>query len=101
VRIYLDSGVVDHAGGDDGRRRTERMATELRRLGWRDGEDLLYYLDAEPMGEAELERAGLRRDKWEEARRSQHNEFYWRVRVWRALEFLFPPGERGDGGAVE
>ena len=38
-----------------------------------------------------LERAGLRRDKWAEAKVSQHNEFYWRQRVWRALTFLFPP----------
>jgi len=41
--------------------------------------------------EAELEKAGLRPDKWREAQSSQHNEFYWRLRVWRALVFLFPP----------
>jgi len=41
--------------------------------------------------EAELEKAGLRRDKWKEAQTSQHNEFYWRLRAWRALVFLFPP----------
>jgi hypothetical protein len=43
------------------------------------------------MEEPALEQAGLRRDKWAEARKSQHNEFYWRQRVWRALVFLFPP----------
>ena len=39
----------------------------------------------------ELERLGLSRDKWKEAQTSQHNEFYWRIRAWRALTFLFPP----------
>jgi hypothetical protein len=38
-----------------------------------------------------MEQAGLRRDKWHEARSSQHNEFYWRLRAWRALTYLFPP----------
>jgi hypothetical protein len=38
-----------------------------------------------------LAHTDLRPDKWKEAQRSQHNEFYWRLRVWRALTFLFPP----------
>jgi hypothetical protein len=38
-----------------------------------------------------LAESGLRRDKWREAQTSQHNEFYWRLRAWRALTFLFPP----------
>jgi hypothetical protein len=43
------------------------------------------------LSDPEMARAGLRQDKWDEARKSQHNEFYWRVRAWRALTFLFPP----------
>ncbi|MEY2409566.1 MAG: hypothetical protein QOF48_2236 [Verrucomicrobiota bacterium] len=91
LRLYLDSGVVDYTGDDDGRRHTDAVVAELRRIGWKDGRNLLHFTDEHPLNDEELERTGLRRDKWDEARRSQHNEFYWRVRAWRALEFLFPP----------
>jgi enterochelin esterase-like enzyme len=87
-RIYLDSGVVDFMGGDDGRTLTAQVAAELRRIGW--ASDLEHYVDATPLTLAELEETGLRRDKWKEAQTSQHNEFYWRERSWRALTFLFP-----------
>jgi hypothetical protein len=43
-----------------------------------------------PCTDQELEKTGLPFDKWHEAQRSQHNEFSWRMRVWRALVFLFP-----------
>ena len=89
IRVYLDSGVVDFMGGDDGQALTEQVAAELRRLGWSD--DLKLFLDARPLTPAELDKTGLRRDKWSEAQTSQHNEFYWRRRSWRALTFLFPP----------
>jgi len=91
LKIYLDSGTIDFTGDDDGRRMTAAVAAELRRIGWRDEINLKHFVDLKPMTEAELDQARLRRDKWEEARRSQHNEFYWRQRVWRALVFLFPP----------
>lgn len=89
--LYLDSGVVDYTGDDDGRRDTDAVVAELRRIGWKEGKTLCHFTDEHPLNDAELERAGLPRHKWEEARRSQHNEFYWRLRAWRALEFLFPP----------
>lgn len=89
-KIYLDSGVVDYTGGDDDRATTEAVANELRRIGWREGKSLLHYVDSKPLQESDLERTGLRRDKWKEAQTSQHNEFYWRIRAWRALTFLFP-----------
>jgi enterochelin esterase-like enzyme len=92
-RVYLDSGTVDFTGDDDGRRHTDAVAAELRRIGWKQRKTLLRYTDLRPLTEEELQQAGLRRDKWAEAQKSQHNEFYWRVRVWRALEFLFPPGK--------
>jgi enterochelin esterase-like enzyme len=92
IRVYLDSGVVDNGGGDDGRKHTAAVAQELRRIGWRDGIDLLHYLDASPLREDNLAAAGLPSYKWNEAMHSQHNEFYWRQRAWRALAFLFPPG---------
>jgi predicted alpha/beta superfamily hydrolase len=91
-RIYLDSGATDFMGGDDGHSLTEAVARELRRIGW--DQQLRLYFDAKPLTEAELEKTGLRRDKWAEAQTSQHNEFYWRLRVWRALNFLFPPGPK-------
>jgi hypothetical protein len=92
IRLYLDSGSVDFTGGDDGRSLTEAVASEFHRIGWK--QDLLTYVDTKPLSPAELEKTGLRRDKWGEAQTSQHNEFYWRLRSWRALTFLFPPSER-------
>jgi predicted alpha/beta superfamily hydrolase len=89
VRFYFDSGSVDFLGGDDGRQVTAAVVAELRRMGWR--ENLLHYVDEHPMTLEELAASGLRRDKWKEAQTSQHNEFYWRMRAWRALAFLFPP----------
>ena len=91
-RVYLDSGVVDFTGGDDGRSLTGQVAAEFRRIGWTD-KNLELFTDAGPLTPGQLEHAGLRRDKWHEAQTSQHNEFYWRLRAWRALAFLFPPGK--------
>ncbi len=89
-KAYIDSGVVDYSGGDDDCALNRSVAVELRRLRWKDGRDLLHYVDEHPLAEQELERLGLRRDKWAEAQTSQHNEFYWRVRAPKALVFLFP-----------
>ena len=93
VKVYLDSGNVDYTGGDDGRKQTEAVAAQLKRIGWREGSggNLLHFVDETPMNEAQMSAAGLRKDKWAEAARSMHNEFYWRQRAWRALTFLFPP----------
>ncbi len=89
IRFYFDSGVVDFMGGDDGREQTQVVVEQLRRIGW--DSNLMHYIDAKPLTPAELEHSGLRRDKWPEAQKSQHNEFYWRLRARRALTFLFPP----------
>src|SRR6266516_5251118 len=91
IRMYLDSGTMDFSGGDDGRQGTDAVAAELRRIGWKKEGDLEHFVDLKPLTELELEKTGLRRDKWKEAQSSQHNEFYWRLRAWRALVFLFPP----------
>ncbi len=91
IRIYIDSGVIDFTGDDDGRRYTDRVAAALRGIGWRDEVNLKHFTDVQPMLEFDLGRSGLRHDKWPEAQTSQHNEFYWRMRAWRALTFLFPP----------
>jgi hypothetical protein len=89
TRLYLDSGTADFTGGDDGQRLTAEVVKQYRRIGW--GKGLMQYVDAKPLKPPELEKAGLRRDKWAEAQKNQHNEFYWRLRAWRALTFLFPP----------
>ena len=91
IRIYLDSGTMDFTDGDDGRSHNDAVAAELRRIGWKQGGDLEHFLDLKPLTEAELEKEGLRPDKRKEAQSSQHNEFYWRLRAWRPLVFLFPP----------
>ncbi len=88
IRLYLDSGVVDFTGGDDGQKLTSAVVAEFKRIGW--GKELMHFLDEKPLTLAEIEKTGLRRDKWAEAQTSQQNEFYWRLRVWRALVFLFP-----------
>jgi len=89
-RVYLDSGVVDSRGGDDGSSRTEQVYGELRRIGWTKG-DLRWFVDKRKLTRKELEKSGLSPEKWGEAMTSQHNEFYWRRRSWRPLTFLFPP----------
>jgi predicted alpha/beta superfamily hydrolase len=91
IRLYLDSGTIDFTGDDDGRRMTDALAAEFRRIGWKDDLNLKHFVDLHPLSEGDLERAGLRHAKWKEAQSSQHNEFYWRQRAWRALVFLFPP----------
>lgn len=92
VKFYFDSGVTDFMGGDDGRAMTAAVASELRNI---DGpESLLLYVDEHPMTPGQLEKTGLRKDKWKEAQTSQHNEFYWRMRAWRALTYMFPSENR-------
>jgi predicted alpha/beta superfamily hydrolase len=91
LRLYLDSGMVDFTGGDDGQGLTARVAKEFRRIGW--GRALMHYVDAKPLTLVELEKTGLRQDKWSEAQTNQHNEFYWRLRAWRPLTFLVPPAD--------
>lgn len=91
MRLYLDSGTIDFTGDDDDRRYTDLVADELRRLGWRDGKTLERFTEARPFTDQELEKSGLPFDKWREAKSSQHNEFYWRMRAWRPFVFLFPP----------
>jgi predicted alpha/beta superfamily hydrolase len=94
-KVYLDSGSIDYTGGDDGRALTDAVAGELRRIGWSKG--LLHFVDEKPLGENDLMASGLRKDKWKEAQTSQHNEFYWRMRVWRPLTFLFSGELTNDG----
>jgi predicted alpha/beta superfamily hydrolase len=90
IRIYLDSGFLDYRD-DDGRRRTAAVAAHLRRCGWEDGINLRHHVDTRLLTDLDLGSTALPLHKWREARQSQHNELYWRLRVRNALEFLFPP----------
>jgi len=76
IRIYLDSGTIDYTGDDDGRRNTDAIAAELRRIGWKEDINLKHFVDLKPYSESELANIGLRQSKWKEAQGSQHNEFY-------------------------
>ena len=91
IRFYLDTGTIDFSGDDDGRKETEAIVAEFRRIGWKDEVNLKHFVELKTLSESELHAAGLRHSKWKEAQNSQHNEFYWRHRAWRALVFLFPP----------
>jgi len=90
-RVYLDSGVVDFSGGDDGAADTAAVANELVRIGWKPGKTLVHFVDDKPLTADQLKPYGLDAGKTKEAQTSQHNEFYWRIRVHRPLTFLFPP----------
>jgi enterochelin esterase-like enzyme len=98
-RAYLDSGITDYTGGDDGAKLTESVADELRRIGWKDGANLLHFVD-QPLTAEQLTAFNLAPEKFSEAQRSQHNEFYWRLRAWRALAFLFPTADEKNGPAA-
>lgn len=90
IRIYLDSGASSGDGGDDGRSCTAAVTCELRRIGWRDGVDLWFHVEESLLTADQLRPLGLPEDKFREAQVAQHNELYWRQRVWRPLQFLFP-----------
>lgn len=90
LKLYFDCGVKSGTRGDDGRTNTAAVVAELRRIGWRDDVNLRYFLDEPPLTPAQLEPFKLAENKFKEAQTSQHNELYWRRRVWRPLEFLFP-----------
>src|SRR5262245_61071662 len=49
VRIYLDSGTTDYTGGDDGRKYTDAVSAELRRIGWKAEGDLEHFVDLTPL----------------------------------------------------
>ena len=65
VRLYVDHGTAGES--HDGAERTDRLIAELQAKGWRDGVNLVHFVDA---GAA-------------------HNERAWRARLDRPLRFLF------------
>lgn len=65
LRIYLDCGTVK-----DGAPLTRKVRDVYLANGWRAGKTLQYFEDTD----------------------AEHNEYYWRGRVWRALIFLLGKG---------
>jgi len=65
IRLYLDSGTAGPQG--DGVEATRALVEALRFVGWRDGADLLHYVDEGAV----------------------HNERAWRARLHRPLQYLF------------
>ena len=92
IRIYIDSGTVDSSGGDDNCSNTKVAISELRRIGWT-SRNLRWFVDRKIVDQVDLPKSGLGQEKWAESQVSQHNEFYWGRRAWRAFTFLFPPSE--------
>jgi enterochelin esterase-like enzyme len=68
LKVYLDSGTVD-----DGVLLTCKVRDAYLAQGWKMGKDLMHFED----------------------RGAEHNERFWRDRVWRALTFLFGATPRG------
>lgn len=62
LRIYLDAGTIR-----DGAPWTRKVRDIYLALGWETGRDLFHYEDVG----------------------AEHNERFWRARVWRALTFLY------------
>lgn len=88
-KLYIDSGALSPNGGDDGLAATTDIVGHVQRLGWTE-DDFYFFVDAQPLNEGEMWFSGFPFDKRDEARWSMHNEGYWRLRVWRALSYLFP-----------
>lgn len=92
IRVYMDSGIHDWRGLDDGHRGMLMARLELQRLGFTEGVDLDWMVDTWFPKASELEGSRVRKDKYAELATNQHNEFHWNRRLERPLKFLFPGG---------
>ena len=88
IRVYMDSGIQDWRWLDDGHRGTMEARLECLRLGFVEGEDLLWLRDLSFPTEAELKASPVKPEKYEECSRNQHNEFFFGRRSEGALRFL-------------
>lgn len=89
IRVYMDSGISDWRGLDDGHRGMLMARQELLRLGFITGVDLDWMVDTWFPTAAELENSRVRASHRTEALTNQHNEFQWNRRLERPLRFLF------------
>lgn len=65
IRLYVDHGTAGPS--NDGADRTRRVVDQLREAGWREGDDLMYFVD----------------------QGATHNERAWRSRLDKPLIFMF------------
>lgn len=89
VRVYMDSGIMDWRGLDDGHRGMLMARKELLRLGFSEGEEFDWFVDTHFATEAELEHSHVKPEYWKPARENQHTEYQWTRRLERPLRFLF------------
>jgi len=89
IRVYMDSGIRDWRGLDDGHRGMLLARMELLRLGFVEDADLVWKVDTWFPTDADLAGSLVKPDKWETARFNQHNEFQWNRRLGAPLRFLF------------
>jgi predicted alpha/beta superfamily hydrolase len=92
IRVYMDSGIRDWRGLDDGHRGMLMARVELLRLGFVPGPELDVFVDTETPSLAELESSPVRPDRYGEIGPNQHQEYQWRRRLERPLRFLFGHG---------
>jgi pimeloyl-ACP methyl ester carboxylesterase len=89
IRVYMDSGIRDARGLDDGHRGVLLARLELLRLGFVEGQDLDWFVDTRFATEAELHGSKVKPAKLIATLTDQHNEFHWNRRLERPLRFLF------------
>lgn len=89
IRVYMDSGIHDWRGLDDGHRGMLLARLELIRLGFIEGYDLFWTVDPWFPTHEDLKKSKVRASHHENALTNQHNEFQWSRRLERPLRFLF------------
>lgn len=95
IRVYMDSGIHDWRGLDDGHRGMLLARLELIRLGFIQGYDLDWTVDAWFPTREDLRNTKVRPSHYENALTNQHNESQWTRRLERPLRYLF--GNRHGG----
>jgi neopullulanase len=88
IRVYLDSGILDWRGLDDGYRGMLLVRQELYRLGFEDGKDFDWHTDTWFPTDEDLKNSHVNPDKWTFTKTNQHTEYQWRMRLDRVLKFL-------------
>ncbi len=88
IRVYMDSGIKDWRGLDDGHRGMLLARLELLRLGFEEGKDLDWTVDTWFPSDADLKDSPVKPEKRPVAKNNQHNDFQWNRRLGRPLRFL-------------
>lgn len=88
IRVYMDSGIFDWRGLDDGHRGMLLARLEMLRLGFTEGEDLDWMIDTWFPSAEDFEDSPVKPDKRQPGRGNQHNEFQWNRRLERPLLYF-------------